>query len=172
MSHEENHARQNASAWMDTVHEYVRALDSESWERLEELRDEKARLASQELEADEEPEEMDESDVQELAKLEAMAEEYQNEEHARQIVEESPLSVQVRSGWVSPGAEMEAEDFEILLSTGGPALRIRGELDQYNQPASATLEYQDWGTPWTEYYGENFDRDALLTYCQVFYFGD
>ena len=41
-----------------------------------------------------------------------------------------PLSVLVRSGWYIPGtAPGYAEEFEILLSTGGPACRIIGQLD-------------------------------------------
>jgi hypothetical protein len=60
----------------------------------------------------------------------------------------------------------------ILLSTGGPALRIRGELDEYKQPYRAWLEYQDWFTPWTEYHGDNVDTDALLAFAAYFYFGE
>jgi hypothetical protein len=56
------------------------------------------------------------------------------------------------------------------LSTGGPALRIRGELDEHKQPDRAWLEYQDWGTPWTQYF--DVEQDTLLQFCQVFYFGE
>ena len=38
---------------------------------------------------------------------------------ARLAIEEDPLSVQVRSGWHSPGEKAESEEFEILLCTGG-----------------------------------------------------
>ena len=37
--------------------------------------------------------------------------------------QETALSVDVRSGWGTPG-KLEPEEFQILLSTGGPALRI------------------------------------------------
>lgn len=70
----------------------------------------------------------------------------------REHIQESPLSVQVRSGWHTPGdAPTMPSEYEILLTTGGPGLRIVGELDEYDEPASATLEWQDWGTPWTTY---------------------
>ena len=94
---------------------------------------------------------------------------YHDEEDARQKIQEDPLSVLVRSGWHSPGEKMEAVEYEILLSTGGPATRIVGDLDQYNEPSSATLEYRDWGTPWTHYAGSH-NEPALLDYAKQFYF--
>lgn len=92
-----------------------------------------------------------------------------DEEEARRTIEEDPLSVQVRSGWHTPGAEAEAEEYEILLGTGGPATRIRGDLDR-GQPQTARLEVQDWFKPWTEYLAA--EEDTLLKYASVFYFGD
>ena len=82
---------------------------------------------------------------------------------------EEPLAVDVRSGWSTPG-DLAAEEFQILLSTGGPALRIVGELNAHMEPASARLEHQDWGTPWTEWVG--VDQDALLWYASHFWFGE
>lgn len=111
-------------------------------------------------------------DFEELQELERLVDEYGDEDEARQRIEEDPLSIQIRSGWISPGEEFEPEEFEILLCTGGPAVRIVGELDQWNQPTTARIEYQDWFTPWMEYHGDNVDHDALLTYCRVFYFGE
>lgn len=91
-------------------------------------------------------------------------------ESLQERVQEDPLSVQIRSGWYSPGATPEPQEFEILLSTGGPALRIIGELGSYNIPQSCELQYQDWGTPWTEYY--NGDNASLEWFCQQFYYGE
>jgi hypothetical protein len=78
--------------------------------------------------------------------------------------------VEVRSGWTSVGEPLEPEDFVILLATGGPAVRIRGELDANKEPSRAWLEVQDWFKPWTEYVPAS--QDVLLTYAQQFYFGD
>ena len=95
---------------------------------------------------------------------------YHDEDEARQAISEDPLSVQVRSGWANSLEEFEAEEYEILLCTGGPACRIIGELDR-SEPDSARLQYQDWFTPWTEYITTGEDHEALLTYARQFYFG-
>jgi hypothetical protein len=82
---------------------------------------------------------------------------------------EAPLSVEVRSGWREPGdgASMEPDEFRILLSTGGPALRVMGELCN-GTPDRCWLEHQDWGTPWTRWH--DTDRDALLWFAGLFYY--
>lgn len=72
---------------------------------------------------------------------------YHDEDDLRQSINEDPLSVQVRSGWANSPSEFEAEEYEILLCTGGPAVRIIGTLERFNEPDSAQLEYQDWFTP-------------------------
>jgi|TARA_Y100000310_G_scaffold290034_1_gene316891 hypothetical protein len=83
---------------------------------------------------------------------------------------EMPLTVQVRSGWYSPGGESEAVEYEILLGTGGPAVRIIGDLDAHGHPHDAELQGQDWFTPWERTPGQ--DQDALLTFASMFYFGE
>lgn len=102
------------------------------------------------------------------------------DEGPRDRILESPLSVQVRSGWYSPGdpkADTKPAEYEILLSTGGPALRIVGELSEYGDPTSAVLQWQDWGTPWTDAMpdlpGDASEADeVLLSYASHFYFGE
>ena len=85
---------------------------------------------------------------------------------------EAPLSVRVRSEWYSPGEEPTPGEYEILLSTGGPALRIRGGLSGYGEPENAYLEWQDWGEPWTELVpGDADGEDALEAFARCFYFG-
>jgi hypothetical protein len=127
------------------------------YDRLEELR---------------ETDEPDEDEARELAELEEAAGDCADEDEARERIQEDPLSVQVRSGWYSPGeADQKPEEFELLLSTGGPAVRILGELDEYGEPSRAWLEVQDWGTPWTHYFEPGVD-DMLLEYAGHFYFGE
>lgn len=93
-------------------------------------------------------------------------------EAAEQQIQEGPLSVTVRDGWRSPGGDNTPEgphEYEILLSTGGPALRIYGRIGDHNEPESAELQAQDWGTPWTCV--PDCDEAILLAYAQQFYFG-
>lgn len=91
---------------------------------------------------------------------------------AAEAIYTDPLSVEVRSGWVTVDAPMDYDEFRILLCTGGPAVQIVGRLDEYNMPHWVRLEYQDWFTEWTPLLTTEDERQALLTYCQQFYFGD
>ena len=145
-----------------SIQEMVTALECD-YDRLTELRDERANLEESALQA------WDEENGEELKDLADTAGDCTSREEAEERIHEDPLSVEVRSGWTSVGELMEAEEFVILLGTGGPAIRIRGELDD-GQPSRAWLEVQDWFTPWTEYIGAS--QDVLLTYAQQFYFGE
>ena len=90
-----------------------------------------------------------------------------------EAIAEDPLEVSIRADWHSPGDGTDIDlEYKILLCTGGPAVRIIGKLDQWKQPDSARLEYQDWGTPWTELYTDSEEDEALLTYACRFYFGE
>lgn len=96
------------------------------------------------------------------------------EQDAGDAIQESPLCVEVRSVWHTPGSsDVFDNDYKVLLCTGGPAVQIRGTLGRFNVPDSAWLEYQDWGTPWTRYNGTTSDEDdALVEYARQFYYGD
>jgi len=85
-----------------------------------------------------------------------------------QAMGEQALSVDVRSGWSTPG-ELEPEEYQVLLSTGGPALRIIGRLDR-GQPSSARMQHQDWSTPWIEW-APGANEEALLWFAGLFWFG-
>jgi hypothetical protein len=63
-------------------------------------------------------------------------------------------------------------EYQILLSFGGPSVRITGNLDTYGQPDTARLEYQDWGTPWTPLPLTAEEREDVLTFAQQFYYGE
>lgn len=80
-----------------------------------------------------------------------MREQYHDLEEAEEAIREDPLSVEVRSGWHTPGEEAENEEFRIVLCTGGPAVQIRGELGRWGEADRAWLEFQDWFTSWEEY---------------------
>jgi hypothetical protein len=93
-------------------------------------------------------------------------------EDARVAITEDALSVEVRTGWRSVEAEMIPEEYSILLCTGGPAVRITGELDQYMQPHTAEIQHQDWGTSWQKLGTTVADDKSLLDYARCFYFGE
>jgi hypothetical protein len=147
-----------------SVAEMVAALECD-YDRLQELRDDRDGAEDAETWASENPEE-----AEELRELEEAAGECEDREAAQRRIEEDALSVEIRSGWSTLDQPLEAEEFMILLTTGGPAVRIVGELDEHRQPSRAWLEVQDWGKPWTEYVPAS--GETLLAYAGVFYFGE
>ena len=94
---------------------------------------------------------------------------YYDESGDQTEIHECALDITVRSGWVSLPSELEAEDYAILLSTGGPAVRIIGELRR-GEPHTARLEHQDWFVPWTDLPLDGEDRAVVLRFAQQFYF--
>ena len=88
----------------------------------------------------------------------------------RERVQEDPLEVQVREDWHPIGEDAEMAEYCILISTGGPALRMIGRLEDY-EPVSARLQHQDWGTNWTEYISPG-SSDALIWYAIQFCWGE
>jgi len=89
-----------------------------------------------------------------------------------QRAQEWPLSVLVRSGWISPGGEMKASEYEVLLCTGGPAVRIRGDLSGHFEPETVRLECQDWFIAWERISTDFGEAEALLRFVELFYFGE
>ncbi len=91
-----------------------------------------------------------------------------DEDAAREAIQEDPLSFQVRSGWYSPGSEdNEPEEFELLLSTGGPATRIIGDIDRGNL-TNPRLQAQDWFTGWQDIRTSSEEDEALQRYVDEF----
>ena len=96
---------------------------------------------------------------------------YNQQDELRESILNNALSVEFRSGWYSLGENnLIAEEFKILLTWGGPALRIIGELNN-DFPVNPKLQYQDWGTPWTNYKITEDQQEALNWFCNCFYFG-
>ena len=92
--------------------------------------------------------------------------------------EQMALSVRVRCGWHTTGNDdTQPEEFEILLSTGGPASRIYGTLDDDLYPDDIRFEVQDWYQPWTRgnllkaHPDKRFEKNALEWFVQCFWFG-
>ena len=95
-------------------------------------------------------------------------------EEIREEILNSALSVEFRSGWYSSLYDKvrigEPAEFKILLTWGGPALRIIGEIEE-NFAVNPKLQFQDWGTPWTDLEITEDQQDALNWFCNCFYFG-
>ncbi len=124
---ENNHAKQNAEAWYETIREQLHELK-----------------------------------VTTLAGT--------GDDDIRDDILSSALEIAIRDGWHAPGSAGEPAEFYILLTTGGPGLRLRGSLDRWNEPTDCALEYQDWGTPWEPLAGAA--PVVLEQWARCFYFGD
>jgi len=154
----DNNAMDQARAQMESISKMIARLDLD-WDRLAELRETVADCAA-ELSDFRKAEAralcLTEEEREELAEMEDIADDCEDEDEAVQRIEEDPLDVCVRS---------EAEEYMILLCTGGPAVRITGNLSR-GEASSARLEYQDWYTPWTEYRETN--EAYLIRYADHF----
>jgi len=175
MNTKTNRAQEQALAQVESIVEMVAALECD-YDQLEYLRDaaEENRAivtAYQEKMDDWQANATATEELEELDELEKAAGECKDAEEARERIQEDPLSVEVRSDWHAPGESSEPSEFFILLCTGGPAVRIIGDLDR-GEPSRPRVEYQDWGTPWTEYFPTPEQRAAIESYCACFYFGE
>jgi hypothetical protein len=93
-------------------------------------------------------------------------------EAAERAIHEDALSIEVRSGWHTPGGDSEPEHYRVLLCWGGPAVQIEGDLSQHGEPDTARLMAQDWFMPWTEYRDAREFESVLVEYARCFYFGE
>lgn len=109
----------------------------------------------------------DPEEQKELEELQEAAGDCESEEEAYQAIDEDPLSVEVRSGWTSPGEDMTPEEFRILLCFGGPNVEIRGDIDHRGDPCSPRIIYSWWGDSGSIY---GFDSAVVLRYCSRFIF--
>lgn len=91
------------------------------------------------------------------------------EESAR----EEAISVEVRSAWQSlSGDALEAAEWRIMLTTGGPELVLSGHLNRYNEPAAPELRCRDWFTQYETVRTDSAEDEALSWFAGLFYFGE
>ena len=103
-----------------------------------------------------------------IANLDANVVDETTRENAIEAIQEHPLDIEVRSAWTALGTPLTAAEYNILLCTGGPAVRIVGTLDMADVPDSARLEHQEWFTPWTPYPITQSQEAILIRYAQQF----
>lgn len=145
-----DNARNQAITQMQHIEDLLGALNMD-WEFLEDLQDH-----------------CEDEDLETLQELTEQAADCESQDEALERLVENPHDIQFRSGWESDKDELSPSEFSITLCTGGPAVRIRGELDHNGYPSRAWVEYQDWGTPWTElgsYQSTALDYAQLLISC-------
>ena len=97
--------------------------------------------------------------------------EYKSRDEVEQAIQEKPLSVEVRSGWTSSYHSFEADEFRIVLCTGGPHVEIRGDIGLHGEPQDVKVFYADWDEK-GEYLLSNEEEEAVTEFCQQFYFGE
>ena len=134
----DDHGKSNARSWLGTIVEGVAAYEA---------------LNGGDVAAEFDGETFDDADA------------------LRERLQEGPLSVEVRGGWYAYGAfsadQGEPAEARILLTTGGPGLQIECDVDG-GEAYNPRLQYQDWGTPWTDYPLDDSERAALATYTALF----
>jgi len=148
----ENRAADNAAAWADSIETIY-----EAWQFCQDDAMEDREISPEAKRV------LREHDYDGTNKSETL-------EAIEQEMRESILSLEVRSGWHSPGDYDGPEEFMLLLSTGGPALRLIGDLDQHGEPRRCWLEHQDWFKPWAEYHGGT--TEALEWFAGLFWYGE
>lgn len=82
------------------------------------------------------------------------------------------LTQEVRSTWTSMDQDLEPDEYRLLLCTGGPAVQVVGQLDSAGDPCTATLQHQDWGTPWADVNLTRPETELLVWFAQTFYWGN
>lgn len=131
-----DNARNQAISQMEYIEDLLSAYNLD-WDLYEDLRD-----------CDQS--DIDEDDLETLRELTEQATGCESQDEALERLENNPLEIEFRSGWESSRYELTPSEFSILLCTGGPAVRIRGELDHHGYPSRAWVEYSDWDTLWWE----------------------
>jgi hypothetical protein len=91
-------------------------------------------------------------------------------EAIEQEAQEQPLSVEVRGAWHAPSEQPDEQpdEWKILLTWGGPALRLRGDFGRHGEPTNPAMEYQDWSTPWTLQDTTSEEDEALCWFAGLF----
>src|SRR5690606_22339259 len=93
-------------------------------------------------------------------------EQYHDETSAFDSIAEYPLETRV----LTDNDGVPAGEYEILLATGGPAVRIVGRLNELGEPVTADLQCRDWFAPWDSVEVSGEEAAALLAFAGQFWF--
>lgn len=186
---EKSHSEQQAAAQLGGIKEMVRAMEQETAaeDYVSALSIEQCTALLNEAEIDIKELDGDLSENDQLVRAREMVAENMSgrfpsiepddfefdADTARERILEDALEVTVRADWHAPGESPEKpSEFCILLCTGGPAVRLLGDLNEHGEPDRVYMQHQDWGTGWQEFITTGDDNAALLTYARQFYFGE
>lgn len=99
----------------------------------------------------------------------------EDSDEARDQIMDDPLEITYRTGWLNHSEVCDGidkgniEECCVLLCTGGPAVRILCDVDHRGTLSRPCVQYQDWGTSWTDLLSLNREqRAALETYISNF----
>jgi len=98
-------------------------------------------------------------------------------DEAQDLIYSNPLSVQVRTAWEDPNRlqkpdiDVQPTEYKILLCTGGPSVRIRGNLNEYGEPKNTYVEHNDWFDGWAQITLDKEQKEAIIEYVRNFYYG-
>jgi hypothetical protein len=96
-----------------------------------------------------------------LAKVDDPASDADTYQDALEELQQEPLSVEkLATHW-----RAEENEWEILLCTGGPAVRILVRTDFYGCVLRADYQFQDWFEPWTS--AEDQDEKLIRCYAET-----
>lgn len=102
----------------------------------------------------------------------ALDEEGESPNEALNRIHESVLELLIRSRWHAPGGNADSAEFALMLTIGGPTVRITGKLCDGEPAHGARLEYAAPWEPWQSLPLTAAESDAVLAWARCFYFGE
>jgi len=172
-------AEQQAIAQVDSIVELVRRLDRETSAEDYYNNADKQKLVAEWVEHAGDDSDANDGDliVDAIRRGEFRPSDYdfdQDSEDAINEIMDGPLEITYRTGWLNHSEVCDGidkgniEECCILLCTGGPAVRILCDVSE-GTLSRPRVQYQDWGTPWTELLSlTDEQRAALNTYISSF----
>ena len=110
--------------------------------------------------------------LDEIQRLADLLEKDPDNDELQDELRDLAVSQEVRSCWQTVGQELEAGMYRLVLCTGGPHVEIQGSLSGAGDPDSAVLYCQDWGTGLQEVSVTEPERELLVWFAELFYWGN